>query len=190
MDYLKIMEKLHNKRPINWPKGSKHTELSKKKMSRTKIQKYTKICSKCQKRRRIDFFNKADGKDSLHSWCKDCWTLKNKKDYWDNRTRELMRNKEWREAHKSLTRNNHLIRNYGITLKESEEIFIKQRSRCPICKIKKPLVKWVVDHDHRTNMVRGILCDECNRGLGQFKDNIKSLISATRYLIKWGKIKA
>lgn len=41
-----------------------------------------------------------------------------------------------------------------------------------------------IDHCHTTNKVRGVLCDLCNKGLGQFKDNIESLTKAIEYLRK------
>ncbi len=39
-----------------------------------------------------------------------------------------------------------------------------------------------VDHCHKTNVVRGLLCNECNSGLGKFKDNIDVMASAISYL--------
>jgi Recombination endonuclease VII len=54
-----------------------------------------------------------------------------------------------------------------------------QGGLCPICK-KRPAVH--VDHDHKTGKVRAILCEMCNGGLGQFKDNPESIRRAIAYL--------
>lgn len=39
-----------------------------------------------------------------------------------------------------------------------------------------------IDHDHKTGIVRGLLCFSCNKGLGYFKDNIELLKKAIKYL--------
>ena len=54
-----------------------------------------------------------------------------------------------------------------------------QGKKCYLCKSSK---KLVVDHDHNTGKVRGLLCDLCNRGLGYFKDNPDVLIAAAKYV--------
>jgi hypothetical protein len=68
---------------------------------------------------------------------------------------------------------------YGISQDRYEEILGSQNGVCAICKGLEPLV---VDHNHATGVVRGLLCHACNRGLGQFKDNISTLQTAIDYL--------
>jgi hypothetical protein len=87
------------------------------------------------------------------------------------------RNPERSARHK---RNSNLIKRVGITLEESERLLIHQGGLCAVCKqtIKLPHV----DHDHASNEVRGILCFNCNSGLGSFKDNIQILMAAIDYL--------
>lgn len=60
--------------------------------------------------------------------------------------------------------------------------FLKQKGRCKICREK--LTQYHVDHDHETGEFRGLLCGNCNVGLGCFKDNIESLKRAIVYLLE------
>lgn len=55
-----------------------------------------------------------------------------------------------------------------------------QNGICLICGDE--LVRPHVDHDHKTGNVRGILCFNCNGGLGKFKDDMSLLLSAVLYL--------
>lgn len=70
---------------------------------------------------------------------------------------------------------------YGLTLEDIDSLLFSQRCQCSICS--KPLVegKRVIDHDHESGEVRGILCYPCNQALGLLKDNIQSLENAIRY---------
>jgi hypothetical protein len=77
-------------------------------------------------------------------------------------------------------REKYLKRKYNITLAKYTEIFVEQEGRCWICQNKKDLV---VDHDHATGEVRGLLCSLCNTSLGGFKDEISSLQRAILYLL-------
>lgn len=52
---------------------------------------------------------------------------------------------------------------------------------CEICGI---MCKRVLDHDHSSGKIRGLLCGNCNWGLGNFMDNTNNLLSAIRYLEK------
>jgi|SRR5882672_1173031 len=77
-----------------------------------------------------------------------------------------------------------LTEHYGITEKEWNDIFDKQGRACAICKTTKPKSKvgWHTDHNHKTNKVRGILCENCNRGLGMYAEDISFLRHAMVYL--------
>jgi hypothetical protein len=73
---------------------------------------------------------------------------------------------------------------YGISLEQYNEILQKQNNRCKICSVEQGTVRkrLVVDHCHKTNLIRGLLCDTCNRSLGLLKDNLEVLRTAVRYL--------
>lgn len=67
---------------------------------------------------------------------------------------------------------------YGITESDYEELVNKQGGVCAICREKK---KLVVDHNHDTGRVRGLLCTNCNTALGKFGDG-RLLTAAVSYL--------
>ena len=69
-----------------------------------------------------------------------------------------------------------------------EQLLARQGGKCAICKSNNPHDKtWHKDHDHLTGRVRGVLCKPCNIGLGHFKDDIKRLRAAIRYLARPGE---
>ena len=83
----------------------------------------------------------------------------------------------------------YLQRSYGITYKNYEALLKGQKYKCAICGSEgfildamKHKLKLVVDHSHKTGVVRGLLCHNCNRGLGLFQDNPDILQSAIEYL--------
>lgn len=70
---------------------------------------------------------------------------------------------------------------YNISLEDYKSMSIAQNNRCIICG-RTSKKRLVVDHDHKTGAVRGLLCNYCNTGLGSFMDNISFLESAIQYL--------
>jgi|ERR1035437_99528 hypothetical protein len=83
---------------------------------------------------------------------------------------------------KAAARRCHLVSQYAITPEEYDRLFIKQFGRCAICDSLPGVRRLGVDHDHNTGVVRGLLCNRCNTGLGYFSDNPLSLRNAARYL--------
>lgn len=84
-------------------------------------------------------------------------------------------------------KNTYLLRKYGINLKEYNELVLSQNNKCAICKQEELGKSLAVDHNHETGEVRGLLCEDCNRGIGILKEDIKRLSAAIEYLIKWQK---
>lgn len=75
------------------------------------------------------------------------------------------------------------LRRYGLTVEQYDEMLERQGHVCGICG-KGPSGKrrLAVDHDHETGGVRGLLCGECNMGIGKFKDDPELLRAALRWV--------
>jgi hypothetical protein len=58
-------------------------------------------------------------------------------------------------------------------------------SECPLCQ--KPTSKWVLDHCHLTDDMRGYICDRCNTSLGGFDDNVAFLQRAIEWVRGGGR---
>jgi peroxiredoxin family protein len=127
-------------------------------------------CTKCEVTQPTWRFPVARARKTGHaSWCSNCQA----------RYHEV--NKE--RAHANMKRN-HFKRKYGMTLEEVIELGKEQDNKCPICTQQLVYEKYgyAVDHDHVTDEVRGILCFNCNRSLGGFKDDPVVLRAAADYL--------
>lgn len=101
--------------------------------------------------------------------------------------------RENNKKHPMTKKNGRLRAEFGITLEQYNELLEKQGGGCAICGKKMTGVKEAgkrehalyVDHDHETGKVRGILCNLCNFGLGNFLNNPVLLIRAAEYLSNW-----
>lgn len=72
---------------------------------------------------------------------------------------------------------------YGITPEQYYELYKAQNGKCKICSKKLEDGKYLdVDHDKETGNIRGLLCNNCNKGLGMFKENVEALKNAAKYL--------
>lgn len=140
-----------------------------------------KTCACCGEQKPYDSFPKGkqrkDGTYALRSQCKQC-TVQHNLDVYHNRG--------GKEKQKQRSFKNNLKR-YGITPEEYKKLFQEQQGRCKICNTNeasrsKASYNLFVDHDHKTGIVRGLLCHHCNMGLGHFKDDTKFLKKAIEYL--------
>lgn len=69
---------------------------------------------------------------------------------------------------------------YGMTIDRYFSLLEKQNWVCAICR--KPVDAYVIDHDHSSGIVRGLLCHPCNVGLGNFQDSVEIVSRAVAYL--------
>lgn len=94
--------------------------------------------------------------------------------------------KRYQDTHKDKTKIRsirHRLKRYGLTLESTQRLLDLQLGLCKICS-KDISKKFHIDHSHATGKVRGLLCNNCNMGLGLFKDDILSLEKAIMYLQK------
>lgn len=78
---------------------------------------------------------------------------------------------------------------YGISLDEYAAQLAKQEGKCALCGSTEAKGRWGVfnvDHCHETGALRGLLCNDCNTGLGKLGDTVESLARATAYLANGG----
>lgn len=79
----------------------------------------------------------------------------------------------------------HLRYSYGMEMADLDKLLEIQNFECAICRGKfSDLSRRVamVDHNHFTGTIRGLLCRTCNLGLGQFQDSPALLLLAAAYL--------
>jgi uncharacterized protein YbaR (Trm112 family) len=86
-------------------------------------------------------------------------------------------------------KNSYYKRNYGITDADLAAMKIEQDNKCYLCQSEGFLIgknnhneKLAVDHCHKTGKVRKLLCHNCNRALGLFKDNPELMRKAADYI--------
>ena len=119
-----------------------------------------KTCNSCGLEKLISEFHEAQAD------CKPCRSTKDKKRYYEN------------------DRGNYLKRKYGITSQDYDNMYSEQEGSCAICGIHQSELKnrFCVDHDHDTGQVRGLLCNNCNNGIGKLQDNYDTIYRAADYL--------
>ena len=136
----------------------------------------TKQCQMCKIIKPVyDFHKNKKLKSGYSSYCRKCKYESNKrsdkKGLSENREKFLDQRKNW-----------HLKTMYNITLNDYKKILKSQNNVCAICMKKDKYKMLAVDHCHKTNKVRGLLCQKCNRAIGQLDENINSLKNAIKYL--------
>lgn len=138
-----------------------------------------KTCCDCKEEKELSEFPSA-GNGRLRPRCKPCYNIKQKENREENP--EQIR-KSWKKAsgkyYTTDRRRNKTLRSYGLTEETYNKMYDSQGGLCKICDRELPLV---VDHCHSTHVIRGLLCNMCNVGLGCFQDDVDRMKRAIEYL--------
>lgn len=133
----------------------------------------SKVCACCgEDKPTTEFYKRKESKDGLTRLCRTC---------------DFNRLKAYRESPegKAKEQDRQYRKNFGITLKQFEDMKAAQNNCCAGCGIKgedAPRGTLYVDHCHDTNIVRGLLCQNCNFAIGLLKDNTSTLSNLISYL--------
>jgi hypothetical protein len=161
----------------------------------------TKTCKKCGAAKSSEAFYKAStARDGLRPECIDCAKAYRRKWYEANREAAIRRTLKWRDDNrdryddyraeyrqrperKRKMRDLYYRRTFGISADDVDALIEVQGGVCAICGITPEReASWHVDHDHETGAVRGVLCIDCNHGIGKLGDSIERLERAIAYL--------
>lgn len=142
-------------------------------------------CSKCcQVKELSEFQQHKKSKDGHRAACKACGIANAKS--WAERNPERRKaiQNAWNRRNRAKMKDCHLQREYGISLEQYKEWLAAQKECCAICKRHQSEFKiaLAVDHDHETGEVRGLLCKQCNIGIGLLGESRQNLTAAIEYL--------
>ena len=131
-----------------------------------------KKCTKCGVEKDRSFFCKKNAtRDKLSPHCKTCGSAYSLK---------------WRTEHPIVAKNSmrgYVLRKYSINEVTHNNMLNNQKGLCKICSKTNYNNKMLsIDHDHKTGVVRGLLCSKCNLALGGFCDSPDLLEKAINYL--------
>lgn len=146
--------------------------------------KITKKCPNCGIDKDIsDYHSSKSSKSKLkiQPYCKDCGVTKQRE--WIKNNPDLYALQKLRQR----------LKRFNITVDKFNELLVLQGGGCAICGTvlnSLQTSRLSVDHDHKCcpgtyscgECIRGLLCTNCNSGLGHFKDNPNLLTSAINYL--------
>lgn len=106
--------------------------------------------------------------------------------YSKNKESILARNKKYNKENPDKRKSAILKYEYGITLDQYNEMFRAQEGKCAICqRHQNELTRTLcVDHDHKTNKVRALLCLTCNTDVSVVENRLEEM---TKYLNKYRK---
>jgi hypothetical protein len=103
--------------------------------------------------------------------------------YQDNAAARKAYMRLYRERFPRKARSAVLKATFGITLDDYDQILLEQNGGCAICGTPPKTKRLSIDHDHTTGRIRGLLCNDCNAGLGFFQESVGRFRRALAYMV-------
>ena len=99
----------------------------------------------------------------------------------------IRRSREWREKYPERVIENGIKYRHGISLEDYKRILEEQNGKCAICgKLQSDFKqRFIVDHCHKTEKIRGLLCYRCNTLLGRIENVPNNFKKLLEYLEKY-----
>ena len=141
-----------------------------------------KTCTKCNTEKELTEFYGQLTRGTLRASCKSCEKQRRKTYYQQHRSEEQEKSRNYNRKNRKYHRNKSLQYKYGIDDIKYTTMWNHQKGKCLVCNEPEQDKALAVDHCHTTGNVRGLLCSNCNTGLGQFQDNPELLYKAAEYL--------
>jgi len=156
-------------------------------MRRIELVDGKKACTGCgETKGASEFYPRRRKESRTATWdsrCKEC----------ESKRRAASADPDYKRAHYEKNRRRQLDQSrrrvYGISREQYDEMLKRQGGVCAICRQPESnrnrrgeICELAVDHDHDTAQVRGLLCGDCNRGLGCFRESPSRILGALAYL--------
>ena len=151
-----------------------------------------KTCIRCnQSKPATDFNYKGKEKIDLRAYCKECGRIYGRLRKRANPEIRRLERIRYNKANpdRIVRRRRRWAWKYkGLNPDEIERIMSNHNGLCDLCGNPFDKQSLVVDHCHNTKKFRGILCNRCNLGIGQFSDSQALLLKAVDYLKRFSQV--
>lgn len=142
-----------------------------------------KLCRGCGQTKPMDDFHRhTRNKDGRQGRCKECQTKTVLAGYRNDPQRHAAYNREWDRRNPDRKADIQLKTRLGLPHGTYAKMLAEQDGKCAICGATPNGQRLHVDHNADTGEVRGILCSNCNTGIGQLKHSETTLLAAISYL--------
>lgn len=142
------------------------------------VVRQSKVCSQCGEEKPLSDYYLREGRPRAS--CKPCWCAQSREHQKANPERARERQRTSRAKQERWVRT--LRERWRLTPEDYEQMLADQDGVCAICGKEQGAIRFHIDHDHSSGLIRQLLCGLCNRMLGQGLDDPDILQAGAEYL--------